>query len=188
MEGLSEKDRKAKREEMEWTWAEEDRNDRNRLQNEIDENARRLTEDLRNRKFSQERLAFALSRFSPVSAYQLAAMSLGWTDIDLKTRYEDDLTAFRTVFNQYKEQKQKESGAMGGIRISVDSKTGVKIDAGREIALDLTGVPQYTYVRPDLGESIAPVIIDFGLMALYSLLAFAGAFVMFLRYDVRYAN
>ena len=70
----------------------------------------------------------------------------------------------------------------------MDSKTGVKIDAGREIALDLTGVPQYTYVRPDLGESIAPVIIDFGLMALYSLLAFAGAFVMFLRYDVRYAN
>jgi hypothetical protein len=188
LEGLNEKDRKAKREEMEWAWAEEDRNDRNKLQNEIDENARRLTEDLRNRKFAQERLAFTLSRFSPVSAYQLAAMSLGWTDIDLKTRYEDGLTAFRTVFNQHKEQKQKESGATGGIRISVDSKTGVKIDTGREIALDLTGLPEYTHTRPTLGESIGPVVIDFGLMALYSLLAFAGAFVMFLRYDVRYAN
>ncbi len=188
MEGLSEKDRKAKREEMEWTWADEDRNDRNRLQNEIDENARRLTEDLRNRKFSQERLAFAMSRFSPVSAYQLAAMSLGWTDIDLKTRYEDGLTSFRTVFNKYKEQKQKESGGTGGIRITMDSKTGVKIDAGREVALDLTGLPEYVYTRPSLGESVAPTILDFGLMAVYSLLAFAGAFASFLRYDARYAN
>ena len=188
LEGLNEKDRKTKREEMEWAWAEEDRNDRNKLQNEIDENAKRLTEDLRNKKFTQERLAFALSRFSPVSAYQLASMTLAWTDINLKTRYEDKLNAFRTTFNQYKDQKQRESGATGGIRISVDSKTGIKIDTGREIALDLAGLPQYTYSRPDLGESVAPVIVDFGLMALYSLLAFAASFVMFLRYDVRYAN
>ncbi len=188
LEGLNEKERNVKREEMEWGWAEEDRNDRDRIQNEIDENARRLTEDLRNKKFTQERLAFTLSRFSPVSAYQLAAMSLAWTDIGLKTRYEDELAGYRTTFNNYKEQKQRENGASGGMHISFDSQTGIKIDTGREIAIDLTGVPQFDHTLPTLAESVAPAIIDFGLMALYSLLAFAASFVMFLRYDARYAN
>lgn len=188
LEGLKENERKAKREEMEWAWAEEDQNDRKKMQNEIDENAKRLGEDLRNRKLVQEKLAFSLSRFSPVSAYQFAAMNLAWTDIGLKTRYEDELSGFRTTFNQYKDQKQKESGATGGIRISVDSKEGVKIDAGREIALDLTGMPQFRHSSPPLSDSLAPAVVDFGIMGIFSILAFAGAFFRFLRYDVRYAN
>ena len=36
-----------------------------------------------------------------------------------------------------------------------------------------------------LSDAIAPTIIDFGLLAIYTLTAFAGAFVVFLRYDVR---
>ena len=188
LQRLNEKQRKAKREEMEWTWVEEDQKDRKEVQNDIDANARRLNEELRNRKQAQERLAFTLSRVSPVSAFQLTAMSLAWTDIGLKDRYEDDLNSFRTAFNQYKDQKAKESGATGGIRISVDSKSGIKIDAGREIALDLAGLPEFQHQRPTLTASLAPSILDYGLLFLYSLLAFAGAFLRFLRYDVRYAN
>jgi ABC-type transport system involved in multi-copper enzyme maturation permease subunit len=188
LEKLSKEEREAKREEMEWTWAEEDKKDRDSMQAEIDANARKLREDLRNRKEGRERLAFALSRFSPVSAYQLAAMNLAGTDITLKTRYEDALEAYRTDFNRFKEQKQKESGSSGGIRISIDTERGIKIDAGREMALDLAGMPEFTPNRPTLAESVSATGIDFGLMGGYSLLAFAGAFVMFLRYDPRYAN
>ena len=43
-------------------------------------------EDFRNRKAEQEGLAFAISRFSPASAYQLTVMNLAGTNIDLKTR------------------------------------------------------------------------------------------------------
>jgi ABC-type transport system involved in multi-copper enzyme maturation permease subunit len=188
LEALSEADRKAKRDEMEWTWAEEDRVARDSTHAVIDANARKLREDLRNRKLERERLAFTLSRFSPVSAYQLAAMDLAGTDISLKTRYEDALETYRTEFNRYTEKKQKESGDAGGIRIMFDSEKGIKIDAGREIALDLSGLPEFTPKKPRLSESVSASAADFGLMGLFTIASFAGAFAMFLRYDPRYAN
>lgn len=185
LNGLSEKERKAKRDEMEWTWAEEDDNARKKVQQDIDENSRKLREEFRNRTMEQQRLAFLLSRFSPVSAFQLAIMNLGGTDTGLKARYEDALNAYRTVFNQYKDQKRKESGSIGGLRISVDSERGVKIDVGREIALDLSGVPQFQMSKSSLGDSFAPTILDFGLLGFFCIASVACAFVAFLRYDVR---
>jgi len=188
LNSLSKEDREAKREEMEWLWAEEDKADRDSMQAAINANARKLREELRNRKGERERLGFLLSRISPVSAFQLSAMNLAGTDISLKTRYEDALEAYRTDFNAYKEQKQKEAGSHGGIRIEVDSERGIKIDSGREIALDLTGVPEFTPNRPSLSDSLSASVVDFGMMAFFSILSFAVAFVMFLRYDPRYAN
>lgn len=188
LEALPKEEREAKREEMEWAWAEEDKLSRDSMQSAINVNRRKLTEESRNRKAGRERLAFALSRFSPVSAYQLAAMNLAGTDIALKTRYEDALEAYRTSFNSYKEAKQRESGSSGGIRVEIDSDRGIKIDAGREMALDLTGMPEFTPSRVALGDSVSAAAVDFGVMGLFSIAAFAGAFALFLRYDPRYAN
>ncbi len=64
----------------------------------------------------------------------------------------------------------------------------MKIDVGREMALDLTGLPEFTSTRPSLAESVSATAVDFGLMGLFPILSFAGAFAMFLRYDPRYAN
>ena len=188
LNGLTEEEREAKREEMEWIWAEEDKKERDSMQMAIDANSRKLREDLRNRKGERERLGFVLSRFSPVSAYQLSAMTLAGTDVSLKPRYEDALETYRTTFNKFKDEKQKESGSSGGIRITVDSDRGIKIDAGREMALDLSGMPEFTASRPTLTESLSATVIDFGLLSVFSLLSFAGAFVTFLRYDPRYSN
>jgi ABC-type transport system involved in multi-copper enzyme maturation permease subunit len=185
MEGLNADQRKDKREEMEWTWAEEDDQSRKKMQAEIDEHARKLREDLRNRKREQERLAFLLSRFSPASAYQLAVMNLAGTDVRVKGRYEDGITAYRTTYNAYRDKKQRESGSTGGIRISVDSNSGIKIDAGRELSLDLSDMPQFSHPRPTFREVVAASVVDVGWLGLTALLAFAGAFVAFLRYDVR---
>ena len=183
--GLSEMERERRREEMEWVWAEEDEEARQQMQREISDHARRLTEDSRNRKRAQERLAFTLSRFSPVSAYQLAGMSLAGTDIALKTRAEDALHAYRTVFTEYKERKQKESGSTGGIRITVDTDRGVKIDTGREMALDLSDAPRYEPPALAVEGMAASATIDVGILGVGSLLMFALSVGRFLRYDIR---
>lgn len=186
LEGMTKEEREAYRDEKMWEWMEQDDQDRKQVQTDIDEQARRLTEELRNRRMEQERLAFTLSRLSPASSFQLAAMNLAGTDIALKTRYEDALNGYRTLFNEYKEKKAKESGNSGGFRIEVNSDTGVKIDAGRERGvLDLTGMPQFTHPSPSAAETMRSAFIDLGLLGLFSLAAFAGAFVRFLRYDVR---
>lgn len=51
--------------------------------------------------------------------------------------------------------------------------------------LDPAEVPSYTRPERTLEEALAPAVLDLGLLALYSLAAFAAAFLAFLRYDVR---
>jgi hypothetical protein len=159
---------------------------RKQVQKDIEEYSLRLDEDLRNRKSEQERLAFTLSRISPASAFQLASMSLAGTDIALKARYEDAMRGYRTSFTQYIEKKQKESGGTGGFRITVDTKKGFQFSAPREqSSLDLSDMPAFIAPRLTFAGAAAPVVVDAGILALSSLLAFAWAFVAFLRYDVR---
>jgi len=185
MNGLNDDQRRAKQEEMRPQWDEEDNAARDATLRDIDENGRKLNEEFRNQQRAQERAAFALSRISPVSSYQLAVMNLAGTDVEMKNRYEDALNDFRTAFNNYKDRKQKETGQAGGLRISVDSKAGIRIDVGREIALDLSAVPQFTVAAIPLLNLIAQTIVDYGLLLLYSMMAFGGAFLAFQRYDVR---
>ncbi len=185
MRGMNTEQRKAKRDEMEWTWAEQDDALRKKVQADIDENARKLQEGARNKRIEQQRLAFNISRFSPVAAFQLAAMNLSETDISLKTRYEDALNNYRTTFNQFKERKQKESGNRGGLRITFDTNAGLKIDTGREVALDLTDAPQFRSASLSLGEMIGLLPLDIAILAALTILTFAGALLAFLRYDVR---
>ena len=185
-EGMSKEEREAFREENMWQWMEEDDKDRKDVQKDIDAFAAKVNEDLRNKKAEQEQFAFTLSRLSPASAFQLAAMNLAGTDISLKRRYEDALNTYRPVFTAYKEKKQKENGGIGGIRISVDSDTGVKIDTGREKGvLDTSDMPRFEHPLHSYRDAVTPAIIDFGLLGIFSLAAFAGAFMRFLRYDVR---
>ncbi len=185
MAGLTDDERRAKQNELQPQWRDEDNAYRIAVLKDIDANGRKLNEEERNRQLAQERVAFSISRLSPVSAYQLAVMNLAGTDTDLKNRYEDLLNAYRTTFNDFRDRKQKESGSFGGLRISVDSKTGIKIDTGREIALDLSTVPQLVVAAVPLMNVVGRTVIDYGLLAVYSLLALAGAFIAFRRYDVR---
>jgi len=186
MKGLSSEQREAYRDGKMAQWMEEDDARRKQIMKDIDEFSARLNEDIRNRKTEQERLAFAMSRISPASAYQLASMSLAGTDLQLKSRYEDAMREYRTRFTQVVEKKQKETGSSGGFRVTVDSKKGFSFSAPRDRgSLDVTELPVFVAPQLAFAEAAAPVLVDAGLLALYSLLAFAGAFVAFLRYDVR---
>ena len=75
---------------------------------------------------------------------------------------------------------------MGGIRIEMNSDTGIKIDTGREKGvLDISDMPQFEHPLHTFRDAIIPAVIDFGLLGIFSLGAFAAAFVRFLRFDVR---
>jgi len=186
MEGMSTSEKEIYRDEKMWQWMQEEDEIRKAVQVAIDEFSRTLLEDHRNRKAVQERLAFTLSRFSPASAYQLTTMNLAETDIHLKSRYETTLEQYKQAFVDYVEKKQKASGNMGGIRVTFNSETGLDIDVGRNSgSLDFSDMPRFQEIRQSFNEIIAPSIIDFSLLILYCIAALVGAFVVFLRYDVR---
>ena len=49
----------------------------------------------------------------------------------------------------------------------------------------LAELPRFAHPRLTVPAALEPAFFDIGLLILYSLLAFSGAFVAFLRYDVR---
>jgi hypothetical protein len=187
MEGMTKEQREAYRDEHMWEWMEENDKARKQVQADITEFSRSLHENLRNRKAVQERLAFSLSRFSPASAYQLTCMNLAGTDIRLKDRYETEMEQYQKTFVDYTEKKQQESGgATGGIRIEFNSDTGMKFSLGnRGGALDTSDMPRFQETKGSFSQIFASTIIDFGLLIFYIVIALVGAFVGFLRYDVR---
>ncbi len=186
MAGMTPEQREAYRDEYEWEWLEEEDQARKAMQKEINDFSIKLNEDLRNRKAQQERLGFALSRFSPASAYQLAAMHLAGTDLTLKTRYEDAMQNYRNTFTAFTERKQKEAGGIGGIRITIDSEKGFSISGDRDKgSLDLSELPRFQAPVHSISDALSSTLFDWGLLTLCTLGAFAGAFVVFLRYDVR---
>ncbi len=186
MQGMSENERAAYRDANLWQWMEEDEAARSEVQDKIDAFQQRVQEDLRNRKAEMERLAFTLSRFSPASAYQLSAMNLASTNIDLKARYSAAMQSYRARFIDYAKKKQQESGDSGGIRVMVDSEAGMNISVGRDSGkLDISDMPRFQAPAARLPEVVAALVVDWGLLTLYALLAFAMAYVRFLRYDVR---
>jgi len=186
MKGMTGEQREAYERTMEQRWYDEDEAGRLESQKEIDAYAARVNEDLRNRKSHQERLAFGLSRFSPASAYQLASMNLAGTGVSLKSRYEDAMRAYRTAFTDYVGRKQKETGGQGGFRITVDSQRGFHFSAPRERGtLDVSDLPAFRPPAVSFGDTVSAAVMDAGLIAVCTLLALAGAFLAFLRYDVR---
>ena len=51
--------------------------------------------------------------------------------------------------------------------------------------LDTSDRPRFQPTERSFAEILQPALVDFGLLMIYSFLALVGAFVGFLRYDVR---
>lgn len=168
-------------------WDAEEQELQDAMESDIAEFNRKLQEDLRNQKANQEQLAFVLSRFSPSSSYQLTAMNLGGTNTSLKQRYENAMAIYRDDYNAFvqvkreeererRREEQKKKGS-GGFMMFFGGGSGDPIDA--------TEMPQFVAPEETVAEALEPSVVDVGLLGLYVLLAFAGAFVAFLHYDVR---
>ncbi|HEY4611577.1 MAG TPA: ABC transporter permease subunit [Bacteroidota bacterium] len=141
----------------------------------------RLNEDWRNRKALQEGWAFALSRVSPTALFQIAAMNLANTDVALKYRYLDDLDRYQ---DQYADFIQKKVGTLGHARI-VLRFAGQQSTEEEPKPLNPTELPEFVETQRPLGETLTAALPDMGLLGIFVVIFFVGAFIGFLRFDVR---
>lgn len=187
MQNLSRAERRAFYNQNRKEWEGEDNDYRTEMDVRVAEYNRQTNEALRNAKLSQERLAFTLSRFSPAAAYQLSAMNLGGTNTSIKTRYEDQMFAFRDNFNAYLSKSQREERAE--IRRKAESKGGGRMmmfmGGGGTEAIDASDRPRFVEPEESLSAVLQASIIDFGLLSFFTLATFVGAFFAFVRYDIR---
>lgn len=126
-----------------------------------------LDEDYQLKRRKQQILAMTLSCISPASALEFGAMSLGKIGIHEHERFLNSINAYRWVFIKWKETKEGPSGI------------------GNLEEPDFSEMPQFEFRPESLRDSFARAMPDFLIIILMSILFFIGAFVSFLRYDVR---
>ncbi len=130
-----------------------------------------LIADYQAKRRRQQMLAFNLSRISPPSALTFSTMRLGKTGVEAHERFANSVRTYESILGDWFMSKMSEN-----MQFSPQAESPKPV---------LDGMPQYESVPEGLSDSLYAVRYDLGIMILLNILLFAGAFVSFLRYDVR---
>jgi ABC-type transport system involved in multi-copper enzyme maturation permease subunit len=147
-------------------WAEDFQQE---LTGKIDERNAAIERDYQAKMQQQQRLAINLSRLSPTSAMMFASMSLARTGIDEHEKFLNSVRMYKPIFTKWINEKVMKGNIFGG----------------QPTKPDLTDMPQHEFIPERLSESVRRVLPDIFLMVFLIILFFVGAFVSFIRYDVR---
>jgi len=140
------------------------------LTSKIDENNAALERDYQLKKKAQQTLAVNLSRISPASALTFGSMTLARTGVDEYDRFLASVRAYKPIYTKW-----------------VNSKLGQSLNfqTGEQSKIKIDDMPQHSIAPESLGKSLARTLPDYVLMVVMILIFFVGAYVSFLRYDVR---
>ncbi len=142
----------------------------------------RLFEERRNKQVKQERLAFGLSRISPTAVFTLAATTICGTSLDLRNHFQEKASEYSQSFSEFIRSKTGQNMGGRGIKIRI---TPMKEETKPPQGIDLAEIPEFTYQPPELSAILYSAVPDLGILVLFNLVFFCGAFIAFLRYDLR---
>ncbi|MFC1607392.1 ABC transporter permease subunit [Candidatus Latescibacterota bacterium] len=137
----------------------------------IDEKNAELEHEYQSRRRGQQLLAMRLSRISPASALTIGSMSIGRTGIQEHERFLNSIKTYKPIFTKWANAKMMQS-------------INFKNPADQQKP-DIADMPQHDFTPMSLRESISLALPDIAVLALMIIVFFTGAFVSFLRYDVR---
>lgn len=140
--------------------------------------ASQLNENRRNREQVQHKIALNIARISPAASYSLASADLAGTSLELKQRFINSANTYQESYAKFIAEK---TGGMSGGWWS----RGGGDNAEARDPIDPYELPTYSYEEPPASELIAGALPDLGVLIMFNLVFFAGAFVAFLKYDVR---
>jgi ABC-type transport system involved in multi-copper enzyme maturation permease subunit len=143
---------------------------RGRLLAQIEEQNATVERDYQTRMRQQQRLAVNLSRVSPASALMFASMSLARTGVSEHERFLNSVKTYKPAFSKWINKK-------------ISSSQGSQ--PGQQTKLDLADMPQHEFKPEGVSESMIRMLPDLILMVFLIVLFFVGAYVSFIRYDVR---
>jgi ABC-type transport system involved in multi-copper enzyme maturation permease subunit len=140
------------------------------LTSKIDANNAALERDYQQRMRAQQGLAINLSRISPASALTFGSMTLARTGIDEFDRFLASVRAYKPIYTKWLNSKLGQS---------------INFQTGEMAKLKLDDMPQHSLEPESLGKSLVRTLPDYVLMVVMIIIFFVGAYVSFLRYDVR---
>ncbi|MCG3120541.1 MAG: hypothetical protein ALAOOOJD_03285 [bacterium] len=143
--------------------------------------SKRLNEERRNREAVRERVAFSMARLSPAAAFSLATTNLVGTSLELKQQYLNAATDYQQAYAKF--MKEKTGMLLGGFRIMA-FRSGDGQEAKKD-PINPREIPPFVFKTVPLQDVFGAALVDLGILALFNLIFFSGAYVVFLRYDVR---
>lgn len=142
-----------------------------RLTGKIDERNAAIERDYQTKMRGQQRLAVNLSRISPASALMFASMSLARTGINEHERFLNSVKTYKPIFTKWINQKMMRS-------LNLE-------EGGQQPKPELDDMPQHEFMPERFSDSFSRIMPDLVLMVFLIILFFIGAYVSFIRYDVR---
>lgn len=140
----------------------------------------RLNEERANAQVEQERIAFALARISPSAAFSLASSAIASTGIHLRDEYKRQAENYQRAYAEF--MKGKTGTTPGGGFLF---KVMIGDEEEEKTPINLSEIPEFQYKEPPVRAALGEITIDFGILGLFNILFFAGAFFSFLRFDPR---
>jgi ABC-type transport system involved in multi-copper enzyme maturation permease subunit len=146
----------------------------------MDEFSRQLNEQRSNAQAVQERYAFGLARISPSAVFSLLSTSIASTGIGLKADYKEQAGRYQKEYAEFMREKtgRNPSGAL-----FVKMTTGD--DTKEKKKINTAELPVFEFTQPLPEAALAAIAVDFGILGLFNIVFFAGAFIAFLRFDAR---
>ena len=152
------------RKEYEQAWGEA-----NRIQ---EGKANKIREELNLKSERQSRLAKNLACISPYANFVYVATDLSGTGLRSLEYFSRAREEYFNIFRPYLARKVKEA-------------TQKDPTFNENSFIDLSDRPRFSYKEEPLKERLAAVLPYWGVLLLLNVVFFAGAFVGFIRYDVR---
>ena len=135
----------------------------------------RLDEEFLNRYTARLNLAVAIARFSPAFALNNATSLLAGTGMDRHQRF----------FATYKRFRRRLSSDWMSHFTFQNILRRIRPDKYGKFEWDASGLPRFTYRETWPGEEVRSATVDIGVVALWGLVFFVGAYAAMLRYDLR---
>lgn len=142
---------------------------RNEQSEKVDEYVYRLYEERYNKQAQQEKLALGISRVSPTAVFTLAATELCGTSLELRNNFREKAAEYTASYSRFLDEKQNQN--------QTKTKNSKPIDHGE--------IPDFIYHSNELSAIIQNALPDMGILLFFNLIFFCGAFIAFLRYDLR---
>ena len=137
----------------------------------IDARNAELEQEYQAKRHRQQLLALTLSRISPASSLSFGAMSIGKTGIQEHERFLNSIKSYKPLFTKWANARMMQS-------INFKNPT-------EQPKPDISDMPMHEFTSMTLRDSLALAIPDFAVLSMMIIVFFTGAFVSFIRYDVR---
>jgi ABC-type transport system involved in multi-copper enzyme maturation permease subunit len=157
---------------------------RARLRNALTDAQNQAREDHHNKMIAQAFTGRNLTCFSPTVIYQRASETITGTGINHVVSLQLQIKVYQAELKEFIRSRDAEDP----LSLHLLFPEGGLVRAWRAISqnpVDFAAVPKFQERDLALGQSLKLAIWDIGLLVLFNLVFFAGAFVSFLRYDVR---